>query len=290
MLAKLLKYEFKATARIFLLLYAAVLAFALFNAGMIWLNDAMSTDSGESVMSTIYTIITTLSAILYALLVVAVFVGTIVIIIVRFYRMLGNEGYLWFTLPVTANQHLLSKLITAFVWVVAGTVTVIISVGLITLPTGWLSELHYVTDFWDIAVSLGFNPWMWIVCLVVLLVVSVIFSILNFFAAMAIGPRITKSRLGGTILAYLIIYVAVQVISTIQLLVISIPINDHAQTITNTLIDIDIPTMAMLGQLSASIDSIVVIFTVSYGLVNLSMAVGFYLLTRYFMTKKLNLA
>ena len=55
---------------------------------------------------------------LYMGVMMAAFVVTAVILIQRFYKnLLGSEGYLMFTLPVTVTQHLLSKTIIAVVMI-----------------------------------------------------------------------------------------------------------------------------------------------------------------------------
>lgn len=43
----------------------------------------------------------------------AIVIVTEVLIIMRFYRLLGDDGYFWFSLPVTPAQHMAVKLIAA---------------------------------------------------------------------------------------------------------------------------------------------------------------------------------
>lgn len=112
MLGKLLKYEFKATARTFLPIYGALILVALgnrlFRMGNIDLGFGLTT------------------AILVGLF-VALGVLTLIVTIQRFNRnLLGDEGYLMFTLPVTPNELIFSKLITTVVWgIVSGMIGVI---------------------------------------------------------------------------------------------------------------------------------------------------------------------
>lgn len=90
MLGKLLKYELKATSRTFLPIYGALILVALgnrlFRMGNINLGFGLTT------------------AILVGLF-VALGVLTLMVTIQRFNRnLLGDEGYLMFTLPVGPNQ------------------------------------------------------------------------------------------------------------------------------------------------------------------------------------------
>ena len=103
---KLLKYEWKACARICLPLYGAMLLMSVVSA-------LMTTESAQNIMDGIPTAIL---GMLYFALLIAVFVVTAVILIQRFYKnLLGDEGYLMFTLPVTVAQHIWSKVIIAVV-------------------------------------------------------------------------------------------------------------------------------------------------------------------------------
>ncbi|MCL1846380.1 MAG: hypothetical protein FWF91_00235 [Coriobacteriia bacterium] len=290
MLGKLLKYEFKATARIFLLMYAALLVVAALNAVVVPFNGRTFIAFLDA-LPFLQDIITSLSILLYVLLIVAVFVMTVVVILIRFYRMLGNEGYLWFTLPVTANQHIISKLIAALVWSVASCVVVLLSVLLLTLPAGWISELWRIPWAWQEVVGFGFNPGLWLFCLVAILLLSGLSSLLMCYSAMAIGPNLTKSRLGGTVLAFIIVYFAVQILSTIQLLLIAGPLTMEAQSIaaiSSSMYVTDLITA--LSQIAGAVDSMVLMTTSTFCVGYLVTAVVFYILTRHFMTNKLNLS
>ena len=60
--------------------------------------------------------LTGITALVYAALIVAVMVMSCLAVIQRFSKtMLGAEGYLMHTLPVSATVHIFSKLITAMV-------------------------------------------------------------------------------------------------------------------------------------------------------------------------------
>ena len=295
MLGKLLKYEFKATARIFLLMYAALLVVAGLNAAILPLNDNILADFLGRIPY-LYDILSSLSIFLYILVLGAVFVMTTVIIIIRFYRMLGDQGYLWFTLPVTTDQHIVSKLIVAFVWSLSSSVVAILSIGLLALPTGWVSELWRIPELWNSIVGLGFNPGLWIACFLLTLVASLIYSTLMFYSAMAIGPNFLKSRLGGSVLTYVIMYVAIQIVTTILLLVISGPLIDQAEIIAQASGAgmVYSPGMDLAGPdltaMSVAINKIILISTLSTGVMQLALATGFYFTTRYFIARKLNLA
>ena len=284
MLGKLLKYEFKATARIFLLLYAALLVVAAFNALILPVNGNGFAGLLEKIPA-LYSIIRSLSILAYILVIAAVFIITTVIIVVRFYRMLGNEGYLWFTLPVTANQHIISKLIVAFVWSLASMVAVALSIGLMTLPTGWVSELWRVSEFLNEAMSYGLNLGLWLVCFSVLCFVSWLYGTLTYYVSMAIGPNFIKSRLGGSVLVYVIIYFIMQVLSTVFTLVFMGPLNAQVEIIVSN----SLAAVPNFVQLSSAIDQFMLVSTIGLSVGLLALSAAFYFTTRYFITHRLNL-
>lgn len=103
MLGKLIKHEFKATARVIPVIYLAVLL--LFLVGL-----SAKTMKIQTVLAT--------SAFLLMIAVFATIVVTYGVVIVRYYRsMFGNEGYLTGALPVTSGQLLFSKALVALLWI-----------------------------------------------------------------------------------------------------------------------------------------------------------------------------
>lgn len=117
MLKNLLKYEFRATARTYGTIYLAL----LFVAGLLGFTFRVENDFTESrVFDVLFT--------LYDLLAVALVVVTIITVIHRFTRnLLGREGYLMHTLPVTEAQLVGSKLISSAVWLLASAVVGVVS-------------------------------------------------------------------------------------------------------------------------------------------------------------------
>lgn len=122
MLSKLLKYEFKATCRIYGGLYLAILAAAAL-LGAFFRFPAPVSDFPIAVVTTVY-----------LMLCVAIAVITALTIIQRFTRnLLGREGYLMHTLPVTPAQLILSKLISSMVWLLCSILVIALSLGVFFL-------------------------------------------------------------------------------------------------------------------------------------------------------------
>lgn len=114
MLAKLLKYEIKATARKFLPIYGAIIIVSmLVNLGIRFPN---------------LDILAGLSSFILTALFISLVVITLMTIIQRFKNnLLSDEGYLMFTLPVSAKKLILSKLITALIWAFTSGIVALLS-------------------------------------------------------------------------------------------------------------------------------------------------------------------
>lgn len=114
MLGKLIKYDFMATARTFLPLYGALIILSAVNRILFTLGLAVPSIVG-----------TTVSGILMG----AICVVTLVLTIQRFSRnLLGREGYLMFTLPVSVDWLIVSKAIVSAVWFIAGGAAMALSI------------------------------------------------------------------------------------------------------------------------------------------------------------------
>lgn len=119
MLGKLLKYEFKSTARIFIPLYITLLVVALIN--------------GFFINTELYQVQGILTMVFVALM-IAMFVITIIVLIQRFSKnLLGDEGYLIFTLPVSSTSILLSKYFVVLIWTVLSGIVAFLAFCLMTL-------------------------------------------------------------------------------------------------------------------------------------------------------------
>ncbi|MCL2490553.1 MAG: hypothetical protein FWF36_07520 [Propionibacteriaceae bacterium] len=276
MLSKLIKYEFKATGRIFLLTYVVVVALAGVNAAMLAVRPP--SNSGLEVL---YAGVSTVTGLLYGIAAFAAFLLTIVIVVVRFYRMLGDEGYLWFTLPVTPTQQIFGKLIPATVWTIVTTIVTLASVGLVTFRANWPSLLG---STWRSLASQGFNPGVWLVCGLVFILFSLLVNVMLFYAAIAWGPNLIKSsRLGGSVVAYIIIYVALEVINLVGVLVMVLMFANTfkaTQTIPSVLTSADVAAINHAGA----------VFGTYFGIEYLILAVIGFFITRHFIGRKLNLS
>ena len=109
MLGKLFKYDMKALSRTLVPLHVAVLVLGLVSCVAGFAGHTVG-ESGSSPERNVFMAVITLAFLLSMVALFVAVVATFVIVIARFYRNLfTDEGYLTLTLPVTANQIMLSK-------------------------------------------------------------------------------------------------------------------------------------------------------------------------------------
>ena len=204
MLGKLIKYEVKASARVFLTLYAGLVIFALLNRIF-----------GVTEMHTGFLgVLSALLMIGYSLLVASIFIITFVVMIQRFYRnFLKDEGYLMFTLPVKPWQLIVSKLTVSVMWVFVSSILVTLSVGIMTLNANIVEQLQNAIQVMNYYIGQIFGS----VSLVyieafMMMLVGTISSILMIYAAISIGS-LFKNRVLGMFVGFFGTYFAVQLIN-----------------------------------------------------------------------------
>ena len=172
MLKQLLKYEFKATKSLYFGLYLALALLSVVLGVTFRQEHALAHSTSFQNLEVILMIVYV--SVLFAIAVLC-FVSTVQ----RFYKnLLGREGYLMHTLPVTETQLILSKLITSMVWVLCSglvgivCITVMVAVGVFDPETfgmvdweswkqlwgmlyGELGARFWLVTFWTILINLA---------------------------------------------------------------------------------------------------------------------------------------
>lgn len=204
---------------------------------------------------------------------------SVVVAVVRFYKnMYSAEGYLTFTLPVNNAQHIFVKLLTAICCQAICLLTVIIA-ATIALSGEPLSDLAQIfsTGFAEFYEELGLvNFIAFTFDIIVIVLLSVVGNMLLYYACITVGQTAKKNRILMAVGAYFIYYVATQIISTVIVMVITVFGMTGAFDGIVAWLDNHV-TVAMHLALGTSI----VIYA--------AMAVAFWYVTQWIMTKKLNL-
>lgn len=194
---KLLKYEWKACARTCLPLYGVLILMSF----VTHLLYSIPQNSTFGFM------MPAISSMLYMGVMMAAFVVTAVILIQRFYKnLLGSEGYLMFTLPVTVTQHLLSKTIIAVVMIALSGIAAFLSIGI-------FADMSFGTLFVDMIKGVARSGGLLFgLELLVLAVLGIADMALFVYMCMALGHLAGKHRLLMSVVWYVVLSTALQVL------------------------------------------------------------------------------
>lgn len=212
MLVKLLKHDYRSMVFYFLLMYAVLIGIAVLARISIGLTGTDISAFGNDVFAGMTTVG---SVVMYILGCGAVIVLTFIIVALRFYNnLMGREGYLSFTLPVTPEAHLASKMISGATFCVLSYVVIGISGVILTAGTGfWSGWVLRVTELLLNAVKLD-NP-----VILILYVLNGLTALIEMVAiiyfSICVGQQASKYRILAAIGVYIGVHLVLGIITTL---------------------------------------------------------------------------
>ena len=270
MVKKLLKQEFKYYMTTVPLIVIMFLGLGVMN----WIIQFFESDSW------IYNLIISSTTSMLYLGIVAGGVVSTILIIVRFYKnMFSSEGYLTFTLPVSNAQHILVKLLAAiavqsliFIAMMASAL-IVLSGNSYRVVVGEL--FGYIIR--ELVQSLGvFNTIFYILEFVLIVFTSLAASVLSYYACMTVGQMAKKNRILLAVGCYFGLNAVTQVLGTVFSIILLILSEAGV---------LDAIGRFMIKYPVLSSHSILV----GIALICAAIAVGWFFLIKWLMTKKLNL-
>ena len=204
MLKQLLKYEFKATKRLYFGLYLALALLSVVLGVTFRQKHALAHSTSFQNLEVILMIV-------YVSVILAIAVLCFVNTIQRFYQnLLGREGYLMHTLPVNENQLILSKLLTSMVWVLCSglvgvvCITVMVSIGVLDAEVlGTLSWDSWKQLWQMLYEELGPEFWVAMAWTILINLARLASLILCVYAACMIAHQFKKQTMAAGILAFI---------------------------------------------------------------------------------------
>ena len=198
MLRKLLKQEFRATARVMLPLYLVtfVLALAVRLVLLLSQNQVLLDSVGGRTLR-------------------ATFLAALIQAVLRFRsNLLGDEGYVMFTLPVSTHQLVWAKLITSVVWFLGAAVIDVLALLALVVNLGMFQEFgRFVIEVKEqLTAYLVGNGIAFLVELALLFVVGCLVLCLNFYAPLAIGHSFARHKLLWSVVFFFAIQIVIQII------------------------------------------------------------------------------
>ena len=227
MTGKLMKYEIKSSMKLMAVIWAALIAASLLFSHSLHVLTDISVERPGGGISFAIGIFEFITGLMYFAVFVALIVATLVIVIMRFYKgLLGDEGYLMHTLPVKPWQLITSKGIIAALIVMISVLVAFLSI----LVLAGVSGLETIPEmFGALGAIWEEEPRMVLVIVeaIILLVLSVLKSVYQIYAALAIGQLANKHR----ILLSLGAYIGISMIMSILFLLI-VAASDSVGTIS----------------------------------------------------------
>ena len=263
MLGKLLKYELKATSRVFIPLYIAILVVSIVNG--LSLNLEILNIQG-------------LATIVLMCLFISLFVITIVVTIQRFNKnLLKDEGYLMFTLPVSSKHLILSKYLTSLIWTFLSFVVAFLSFTIIfMIPTYKYFDFSYFINEFNLLFSnmLNLNILGQFLKIILLMIISYTIFIFNVYLALSVGqlPIFNRFRNVSSFIGFLVINLLISYVQNIV---------DNASVNIEAIDNINYAISSVTSIVSKGLNIAIVI--------NLIIILVLFFATTYILDKKLNL-
>ena len=208
MLRKLMKHEFRATGRILLPLFGILLLTALaarFSVGFLLETDSWFLNLVGGLLTTAF-----------GLAIFAVCLMALITMVNRFRtNLLGDEGYIMFTLPASVHQQIWSKLIVSAVWFIAAGLAVAAASFVLVVQQGFWQEISEIFRevFRQLTAYYAFNGTAFLLELLGLTFVSCCVLCLEFYAAMSIGHSFANHKVLYSVLSFLGLQFVMQLLS-----------------------------------------------------------------------------
>lgn len=278
MFAKLLKYEWKANARVFGLLSLATVGVGALAAIVLRLMVNYADDMVRQ--SDLFALVIAAMSMMLMGLFLAILLYAVAIPFLLLYRFYKNkytdEGYLTFTLPVTCDQIFLSSLVNMLVWTV---ISMIVAVGVafsvlwVGTATDTLVNPNFIKglgSLWDGIVSMiRESNSVLLILYPLLMVVSLVSGVIVCMTCITIGAVAAKKH---KLLAAFGIYYAVQMGASMVRSMFSIA-----------------PTIFMLQASQMNEEAYLIVTLMIQLVIQILLGVGGYYLSTGLMKRKLNL-
>ena len=270
MLKKLLKHEWKATARGLLTVHLALLVLSLIGAGTL---NALRNGSVSDEIWGIYLFI-------FMLMIFASVIVTHALLIVRFYRNLYTaEGYLTNTLPVSAGQLLMCKLLNYLIWATLDILCIIAAFLLLEPEASGKVILDLFRSLPRLIDHYGLSLAVCTILTVILAVlVSLAVTILLFYVCISLGSLFSSHKILAAVLIFLGFFLLHQFISLFGITVLALPLNSGLLSVNGAELSVQAETLTHFCQL----------LWVAV-LVEALIAAVYFAISHYILRRKLNL-
>lgn len=273
MVRKLIRYDFQSYFRLLFPVQLIILGIALLNRIIQFFEPPTG---APDIAASAYQAGFVATLVLYIVSIIVCFVMTVIVGIVRFYQgMYTNEGYLMHTLPVTPTQHIFAKLLTSVIFFLGSVLAAFLSFMIITAGQVNIEVFKAFFYFMNRYIqSSGFDGVLYILEILLLLCVSLFHIFIKFYFCLSVGQLAKRKKVLLAFGVFFGIYAAKQIIGTVLIV---------TMTLSRNLISLISNWLSAYGPLAMHI--MIWISIVIYS----AAALVYFFITRYIMSKKLNL-
>lgn len=264
MIGKLIKYEIKSS----ILLMSAIWASVIASSVLVMITGFVSKSASNGGLGGIIKMLFTIPKVLYFLIIGVLVIGTIAIVINRFYNgLLKDEGYFVHTLPVPTWELIASKAITAICYILVSGLACVLSLCIIGVLGG--PDIPCIlSNLWSVITT---PKTLLLVFEAILLgILALLATIYEIYASLALGQLSNEHRGIFSIVSY----IGINIIGTV-LIVLAVIAEDTFHL-----------TYMLDGLNNFQAGQIII---VGLFLIEAALIVVYHLITEQILRKKLNL-
>lgn len=267
-MVKLMKYDLRSALRLFVPLWIGALLVSILHTVSVSLSENIPLEAVRSILSVLF-----VAALVIGM--IAVLLLPMIYFVVRFYHStVKDEGYLTFTLPVSVDAVIWSKVLTgAIVCICSVLVCLLMAVILMWTKLPSLSDIQTILRE-IIELVNGVDLALIGILYLIAMPVGTMASLLQFFLAIAIGQTANRHKVLLSVGAYFGINMVMSTVSNILLVSTAVGVFENSEFVLQ---------MSEPGRI------IWVFLLFAMGL-NLILGAVFYIITRSLFKKHLNLA
>ncbi|MCI5649909.1 MAG: hypothetical protein MR332_10865 [Fusicatenibacter sp.] len=220
----------------------------------------------------------------YVILLISAVFATNFLMIQRYYKSLfSDEGYLTNVLPVTAHAQILSRMLVFAAWFLIDLFCVIGSIFILLLPlyasavpkVNW-SEFFSVYE--ELSRSLGFaNGAAMLIYVIIFCICSIFFAILEYYFSISLGSLFSSHRVLAAVAIYIGFNTLMQFISSFVMVGTATKFYSEAHT--------EIDGISVTYQIASGVHNALLVTLA----ITILLAIAFYFVSHYVLSKKLNL-
>ena len=265
MLGKLIKHEWKAVSKPLIIMHLALILMAVIGKILLSIKVLKQADLLWATLLMVY-----------ILSVIAVGIGTQIYLAVRFYKnMYTDEGYLSFTLPVKPWEHIFSKTLISFIWILIDGIAIILSIFILVMYKGMGTEfIQEFSEMIEVFSGEGVNMVVLTIRMLLSGILSLVSIPLMYYFSISIGQLFNTHKMIASVVVYFITTNVIQVISAVVSALLMKNVSYMEEEI--------VTSQSMMGGFFNGIIDLGILGSIL-------MCVGFWLVTNYIMNKRLNL-